>query len=412
MAEEVKAVQVERSWKNMSSDEFLSWIQSTPISELSDLFLTAPQGMVVRAYKELSADNLLRVFANVSEDALKNLLKFSRGQYLVELLSRASNELVERVIDSAPSHRSRVELAKSLPVERRRRWLDYVKEQQDAIEEVKISTSHAKGALFEERNRLLQDLDSAIRAREDTLRNYDEESRIKRSQYERDIDEAKQRLSDLYSEIESRGELIKRRETELSVRLAEFEEANRRQVQQRIEAKVPEFVADAVKALELREALYRRKAMQWSTHGTLVLLAAISIAIFVSLYGYSYGGKIESLSWQAMMFVSFKGLVVVGILGLWAKHAFSVSNAYMHEAIKRSDRAHAINFGKLYLEVYGNSVERKELIDIFENWNIASESAFSKMKADGFEPKVLDQLVEITKGLNLAGREEKSAAKL
>ncbi|RPL58287.1 hypothetical protein IPC1353_25735 [Pseudomonas aeruginosa] len=113
-----------------------------------------------------------------------------------------------------------------------------------------------------------------------------------------------------------------------------------------------------------------------------------------------------------MMFVSFKGLVVVGILGLWAKHAFSVSNAYMHEAIKRSDRAHAINFGKLYLEVYGNSVERKELIDIFENWNIASESAFSKMKADGFEPKVLDQLVEITKGLNLAGREEKSAAKL
>lgn len=411
MTEEIKDEDyIDSSWKQMSSEEFESWIKSIPASELSGLYATAPQGFVVRTYKVLNSELLMKLFSNVDEDALKNLLKFSRGFYLNEVLSRAPNDLVEKIINSAPSQKLRTEIAKALPAERRRRWLDYVKKQQDSIDEVKVSVSHAKAALFEERNRLLQELDEAIRAREDVLRNFDDESRIKQAQYDRLIDEAKRRLSDLHNEIDAQSIVIEQREKELSVRLAEFEEANRRQVQQRIEAKVPEFVSDAVKALEAREGLYRKKAFQWSVHGTLVLVSAISAAILVSLYGYSYGGKIEELSWQALIFVSFKGLVVVGILGLWAKHAFAVSNAYMHEAIKRSDRAHAINFGKLYLEVYGNSVERKELIDIFENWNIASESAFSKIRTEGFEPKVLDRLVEITKDLSQVGREGRSSA--
>ena len=63
----------------------------------------------------------------------------------------------------------------------------------------------------------------------------------------------------------------------------------------------------------------------------------------------------------------------------------------------RSDRAHAITFGKLYLEIYGNTVDRKELLDIFENWNITSESAFSKANPSGFEPQIIDKLSELLK---------------
>lgn len=143
--------------------------------------------------------------------------------------------------------------------------------------------------------------------------------------------------------------------------------------------------------------IIEKKAKHWSIHGSIVLALAIAGTIGISLYGYVYGENLSNLAWQSLLFVSFKGLVVLGVLGLWAKHAFTVSNAYMHEAIKRADRAHAINFGKLYLEIYGNSVDRKELIDIFENWNIATESAFSKITTDGFEPKVLDKLVEVLK---------------
>ncbi|MGK5059245.1 hypothetical protein ACQ4WY_20175 [Janthinobacterium sp. LB2P49] len=78
----------------------------------------------------------------------------------------------------------------------------------------------------------------------------------------------------------------------------------------------------------------------------------------------------------------------------------------MHESIKRSDRAHAINFGKLYLEIYGNSVDRKELIDIFENWNITSESAFSKANPSGFEPQISDKIDMIAKLINGQKKED------
>lgn len=147
-----------------------------------------------------------------------------------------------------------------------------------------------------------------------------------------------------------------------------------------------------MRALDERETHYREKAFHWCIHGAIVLSMAIIFSLAFSLYGYFYGESIVLLSWQALLFVSFKGLVVLGVLGLWARHAFAVSNAYMHEAIKRADRAHAINFGKLYLEIYGKSVDRRELIDIFENWNIATESAFSKIRNDGFDPKVLDKI--------------------
>lgn len=195
-------------------------------------------------------------------------------------------------------------------------------------------------------------------------------------------------------------------ELKLAARVSEFEELNRKQVQQRIELKVPEYVEAAVKGLEAKEALYRKKAFQWSIQGVIVLSVAIVSIIGISIYGAGVGTPLADLPWQTLLFVSFKGLIVLSVLGLWAKHAFTVSNAYMHEAIKRSDRAHAINFGKLYLEIYGNAVERKELIDIFENWNIASESAFSKANPTGFEPEIIGKIESALKAFDKAKGEK------
>ena len=235
----------------------------------------------------------------------------------------------------------------------------------------------------------------------------EEESILRKERLEAQAAEAHAQLKELKKMIASEESELRAREALLAQRVREFDETNSKQVQQRIEQKVLEYVAAALSVLEGREATYRKKAFGWGLLGTVLLALAISGTVALSLYGYAYGEKLSDLGWQTMIFVSFKGLVVLGVLGLWAKHAFTVSNAYMHEAIKRADQAHAINFGKLYLEIYGNSVDRKELLDIFENWNIASESAFSKANPDGFEPKVLDKLVDV---LKIAERGKKGAA--
>lgn len=383
--------------QNASDDAFVALFEKGKQDALDIVFGVSDQTLANRIFAIVPLDVLRKSLSTVGASALQTLLRHTQPAHLSKLLSHASNDLVEKLIDSAPSSKARQNIAKALPADRKRQWLDYVRAQEVDVSRTRTAAVDAQGSLLEERKRLLSELDAAIRAQEEVLHSHEEESRIKRAYYDQLATEAQLQLKSLQESIGSQEAALRDREEALAARLADFEEANRRQVQQRIEIKVPEFVAAAVRVLEDREARYSRKAMHWSVHGTFVLGTAILATIGLSLYGYVLGGPLNELAWQTLVFVSFKGLVVLSVLGLWAKHAFTVSNAYMHEAIKRSDRAHAINFGKLYLEIYGNSVDRKELLDIFENWNIASESAFAKANPSGFEPQVLNKLAEVLK---------------
>ena len=381
-----------------ASDAELASMMQSKDSDLVDLVLCLlDQRLANRIFSTLSKDVLRSALDRASSESLANVLKLVHPEPLAELLSQASNELVDKLVSAAPSGKIRSNIVKALPIQRQRQWKQLVRQQEAEIQRTRRVTEEGKGSLLDERKRLLSEVDEAIRTREQVLRSLEEESRIKVEHHNRLLADAQDRLVSMEDAIAKRQATVDAREKALAVRLAEIEEENKRQVQQKIEAKVPEFVTAALKVLEDREKAYRRKAAQWTAHGTLVLLVAIAATVAISIFGYGLATSVNELSWQALFFVSFKGLVVLGVLGLWAKHAFTVSNAYMHEAIKRSDRAHAITFGKLYLEIYGNTVDRKELLDIFENWNITSESAFSKANPSGFEPQIIDKLSELLK---------------
>jgi vacuolar-type H+-ATPase subunit I/STV1 len=338
--------------------------------------------------------------------SLSKFLGKVQPSQLAKTLEKANNDLVAKVIDAAPSHNIRIGLAKSLPIERRQQWLKSVRELEREIGQTNVIASDAAASLYEERKQLLAKLDEGIRDKEVLLRDLDNEAKQKREHFAKLIDERRSELESLKANIVARKTHLDEQERTLAARIADFEEENRKQVQQRIEAKVPEYVAAAVRVLDDREILYRKKARLWSIQGVFVLSVAIAVTAAISLYGAGISADLQDLEWQTLLFVSFKGLVVLGVLGLWAKHAFTISNAYMHEAIKRSDRAHAINFGKLYLEIYGNSVDRKELVNIFENWNIASESAFARANPSGFSPEIIDKMEGILSSLNKKKKEE------
>lgn len=380
-----------------TAQELTTLLSSSPLETINILLQGLDHQSLSRLFAITDLITLQQALRSASESAAANVIQLLSPKQLSKLLSNASDELIGKLVDSADSKKARLAIASALPNERRKQWIEYVQNQEELILQLKQSTNDSSRSLLDEKRRLLSDLEAAIRDKEAMLLGFEDEARIKREHFESMSNDARNRLKELQSHIARQEDEIKDRELKLAERIKEFEHATSKQVQQRIELKVPEYVAAAVNVLEAREALYRKKAKHWSIHGSVVLALAITGTIGISLYGYAYGEKLSDLAWQGLLFVSFKGLVVLGVLGLWAKHAFTVSNAYMHEAIKRADRAHAINFGKLYLEIYGNSVDRKELIDIFENWNIATESAFSKITTDGFEPKVLDKLVDVLK---------------
>lgn len=353
-------------------------------SDASVLLKQADQALVARLFAKLSPAVVVNLVNKADKAALKNLLIRAHPTHLTRVVPSISEETLSRLLVAAPSKRQQDKLISALPAKRRvaaeRRFKSSA---QEAWHEWWGST-----ASYSEKKSRSKNQEKAY------------EEFLMRAERERR--EVESRYSDLLKSAELERRLLQAKEFELQQKIVKLEESQSKQVQQRIETKVPEYVAAAVRLLEDREAIYRKKAANWSIQGSAVLLTAIVGTAALSLYGVHFGPALVDLSWQALLFVSFKGLVVLGVLGLWAKHAYTISNAYMHEAIKRSDRAHAINFGKLYLEIYGNAVERKELIDIFENWNISSDSAFSKANPSGFDPAVLDRLGDMLKTIKLS----------
>ncbi len=388
-------------------DALRALLASTSEGKLEDLLRKADAALANRILEVADAEILQRLCSDVplevlqatmadsSDEAIAKALRRFQPHQISTLLHDSPDSFIKRLIDVSPTSQLRDTMVKSLPISLQEHWLTYAQEIDAASNAAHRDLASAEISLVEERRRMVAELDETIRTKHAALRAQDEQARIKQDMQEQRLSAASKQLQTLQSEIKERQTQISEQEEELKARVAEFEEASRRQVQQRIEAKVPEFVAAAIKELEERENQYRSKASMWSIHGTAVLTIAILAATAISLFGTGIGGSIDTLPWQTLLFVSFKGLVVLGVLGLWAKHAFTVSNAYMHEAIKRSDRVHAISFGKLYLEIYGNNVERKELVEIFENWNIASESAFAKANPSGFEPQILDKISDL-----------------
>ncbi|PWC18258.1 hypothetical protein DDT56_04940 [Brenneria corticis] len=55
-----------------------------------------------------------------------------------------------------------------------------------------------------------------------------------------------------------------------------------------------------------------------------------------------------------------------------------MSSSYIHESILRKDRQHALSFGRLFLQIYGDMATKAEAIEVFKDWNRTGNSAFSK----------------------------------
>lgn len=405
--EELSKLEVDNFLSVQESGKVENFLRIATPELINKIFENSKESTLRKISSEIKVDVLKRALDIASEKSLRWYVQASSLNSLKRISAASSNTLVEKLIDVASDQKRREAIIKSLPLERRKQWEDYVRREKNRSRELRESAKQAEVSLVEERKRIADDLSSAIRAKEEALAEAEQVANLKKKHLDEEIAIAKDRLNSLLSATSEREKELKKQEEKLAQKVAELNEEHQKQVQQRIEIKVPEYVSAAVRVLEDLETKYREKARNWSIHGTLVLIAAVVVTVVISSLGTGFlDQKAEDIGWPLLIFISFKGLVVLSVLGLWARHAFTVSNAYMHEAIKRSDRAHAINFGKLYFEIYGNAVDRSELVEIFENWNIASESAFSKIKIKDQDVQVVEQIKELVKVIKLAEGKE------
>ncbi|MCW8126580.1 hypothetical protein [Microbulbifer halophilus] len=405
--EETSKFEVDEYLSKQESGKVENFLRIATPKLIDKVLENSKEATLRKISSEVKVDVLKRALGVASEKSLRWYVQASSLSSLKRISAASPNSLIEKLIDVAADQKRRETILKSLPIQRRQQWEDYIRRERKRSKELRESATQAEESLVEERKRIADDLSSAIKSKEEALAEAEQVANLKQKHLDDEIANAKERLNSLLSETSEREEELKKQEESLAQRIKQLNEEHQKQVQQRIEIKVPEYVSAAVKVLENLENKYREKARNWSIHGTVVLIAAVIVTVAISILGTGIiDKKAEEIGWPLLIFMSFKGLVVLSVLGLWARHAFTVSNAYMHEAIKRSDRAHAINFGKLYFEIYGNAVDRSELVEIFENWNIASESAFSKIKIKEQDIQVVEQIKELVKVIKQAEGKE------
>ncbi|MDO6515319.1 hypothetical protein [Neptuniibacter sp. 2_MG-2023] len=391
-------------WKHLSPPELNDLIFSSNKKEIDILFGHMSERGIVETIQSLDSDALVKVLKSLPNRSISNLFMFANSKLTHKIVSSIDRGLLLNILRSSnPELRERI--LKSMPIDQRRMFLELSEEESGMENDYKyfmsekIENSHEKEAF----NRLKE--------LEERERYLERRQRAREEQYSAQLDVLRQQVAESEKEVHQRQNKYKsveagllKKELEIRDSIRVLQEEHQKQVQEKIELKVPEFVESAVAALKEKEKSFSDKAANWNSHGSISLGLAIASAIGALIYGgfeFNSAAK-ENIDWFFFSFLLIKGLIVVSLFGAFAKHAYNIGNAYMHESLKRSDRMHAINFGKLYLEVYGNEVSQNDMKSIFENWNMNSDSAFTKIQASNFEPKVVEQVTQMINAVSKA----------
>lgn len=162
--------------------------------------------------------------------------------------------------------------------------------------------------------------------------------------------------------------------------------------QKRIEDKIPTYVDLVSEKLSADDCLFMEKSKNWSQVGLGVSGVAVILSIASFIFGYIELVKAENLTVTVILFIFFRGLLGIGILTWISYFCFNMSSSYIHESILRKDRQHALSFGKVFLQIYGDTATKQEAIQVFKDWNMSGETAFSKKNTP---PPSISQFIDL-----------------
>jgi len=391
-------------WKILSPQDLDELIFTNNKKEISLLFGHLDERGTGEVLQSLTPQALSKALSSLPQRTLNKVFMFSSGKLISKIVNVIERPVLLRILRTSNSD-LRERILRSLPDDQRRMLLEISEEEGELESDSKYYLSEK----FE--NSIERETLVRIKELEERERFIERRQRAREEQYSEQIDHLRQQISETEKEIHQRQNKYKsiemgllKKESELKEKIRILQEEHQKQVQEKIEVKVPEFVKSAVGVLEQKEQDFSKKAEEWNRNGSISLGLAIFSAIGALIYGgFEFNSAAKgNIDWFFFSFLLLKGLIVVTLFGAFAKHAYNIGNAYMHESLKRSDRMHAINFGKLYLEVYGNDVSQNDMKSIFENWNMDSDSAFTKIQPSNFEPKVVDQVTQMINAVSKA----------
>ncbi|CAH6880156.1 conserved hypothetical protein [Vibrio chagasii] len=400
-------------WKYYDTDSINQLLTQSNAQEIEVLVGHLSETGIQIVFDGFNAEAANKVFSSLPRRMVNKVLLLCNSNTLSKLPRLLERQILMRVIKSTSTEVTN-RLLKTLPVDERRMLQEITEEES----ELDSNYKHYLSEKFE--NSIEKESLMRIKELEERERYLERRQRAREEQFAEQLEYLRSQIATTEKEFHVRQNKLKsieasyiKKENELKDNIRVLQEEHQKQVQEKIEIKVPEFVNKAVETLKVKEKEFSDKSSDWNKQGMFALGAAIVSAVGGLIYGgfeFNSAAK-DNIDWFFFSFLLLKGLIVVTLFGAWAKHAYSIGNAYMHESLKRSDRMHAINFGKLYLEVYGNDVSQADMKAIFENWNLDSDSAFTKIKPTNFEPKVVEQVTQMINAVSKASPQDNGVQK-
>lgn len=96
--------------------------------------------------------------------------------------------------------------------------------------------------------------------------------------------------------------------------------------------------------------------------------------------------------WQMVVSKTISGVLTLVLILALGRLLFILGKSFMVEAIRNSDRIHAISFGEFYLNAYGKVATRDEVREVFGKWNIDNGSSFISQSPKDYDPQILENL--------------------
>lgn len=343
-------------------------------------------GEPLRDFNEMAIDHILPLSVG-GTDQLDNMQLVKAS-----INSSLSNKNFKRVEALTSDLLKRQEELTKREQESFERELEY----RSQIDKQKLELERLRDELLAENEARKARIDSELKQQKDKLI----EQKLKLASRETEAEKLKLVLQDRIAIQETS---LKHALDELEKEKEKYREESRNQIQARSNS----YVNEAIIALDTSANSYHTKGSLWSLAGLLSLAGGVGTGIYFGLAGITALENSDKISWPVVSFLAFKGVIVIGLFVALAKYCFTYSQSFTHEAIKNSERKHAINFGKFYLETYGAEAEWSQVKEAFEHWNINSSSAFSGSDPDKFDPKLFDKAIQIAEAVQKFGKSNK-----
>jgi hypothetical protein len=181
--------------------------------------------------------------------------------------------------------------------------------------------------------------------------------------------------TNINEELNSRLNKIILKNRELS---NEIEKANSEKTQKRIDENITEYVKDVSSKLDSDSKKFELYSLWLIIIGGALCITAVVIAIYLYCSDKGLIFQKNDITFTLFIYSLLKGSIGVALLLFAAITCFSNSRKYAHESIRRKDMQHAMMFGRLFMQIYGDSATKVEARDVFKDWNISGTTAFSK----------------------------------